>query len=98
MAILAAATQRETGDGGNDRLLPLADPVPGAELVVHIGVGIAPRLQLLDVGSCREGLLRPGDDDAADGLVLLERIERLVDLADKLAVERIQRLRPIERD
>jgi hypothetical protein len=50
-------------------------------------------LHLLDVRTSGKGLFRAGDDDAANLLVTLEAIQRLVDLADELAVQRVQRLR-----
>ena len=62
-----------------------ADAVPGGEEVVEIALRERLGLHLLDVGAGGEGLLRAGDDDAADVRIGLERIERRVDLADEPA-------------
>jgi len=75
-----------------------ADAVPVLELVVEIGAGERAALHLLDVGAGGEGLLGAGEDDAADARLSLETVERPVDLADELAVQRVQRLRAVERD
>ena len=47
---------------------------------------------LLDVGAGRERLFRPGDDDAADGVVAFECVERRREFAHQRGVERIERL------
>jgi hypothetical protein len=61
---------------------------------VHVGLG----LHLLDVGAGGEGLVGPGYDDAADAVVGLEAFERAIELADEGVVQRIERVRAVERD
>ena len=53
---------------------------------------------LLDVGAGGERLLRAGDDHAADIAVGVEGVDGAAQLGDQRAVERIERLRPIEPD
>ena len=87
------------GHRRDDRLAALADAVPGGDEVLEVGPGVALVLHLLDVGAGGEGLLRAGEDDAADAGIGLEAVERLVDLVDRAGrVQRVQRLRPVERD
>src|SRR5690606_39794217 len=95
---LAAATEGEAGHGGDDRLAPAGHAVPARDEILEVGLGIGEVLHLLDVGAGREGLLRAGDDDRADARILLEAVERRVELADELRVEGIEGLRPVERD
>ena len=55
-------------------------------------------MHLLDVDAGSKRLLVTGDDDAANGRVCLEGVKRAVDLADELGVERVQRMRAVQRD
>ena len=53
---------------------------------------------LLDVGAGGEGLVVAGQHDRADRLVGFEFVDRRGELADQRRVQRVQRLRAVERD
>jgi len=55
-------------------------------------------MHFLDIDAGGEGLLVLGDDDAADARIGFECVERPVELADEERVERVQRVRAVERD
>ena len=55
-------------------------------------------LHLLDVGAGGKRLLAAGHDDAADLVVGLEVVDRGGDLAEHAERQRIQHLRPVQRD
>ena len=74
------------------------DAVERREEVAAIGLDEGLLVHLLDVDAGGERLLVAGDDDAADRGIGLEAVERAVDLADQLGVERVQRVRAVERD
>jgi hypothetical protein len=56
----------------------------------HFDEGL--RRHLLDVGPRREGLFRPGQDDAAHPLVRLGLRQRLAQFAQEFGVERVERV------
>src|SRR4029453_8028633 len=95
---LAAAAERIAGDRGNDRLATARDSIEGREKVPAISLDEGLLVHLLDVDASREGFLVAGDDNAADRRICLEGVERAVDLADELRVERVQRMRAVQRD
>ena len=72
--------------------------LPVAEEVVEEHLGEALVLHLLDVGAGGEGLVRAGQHDGADRRIRFECAERPVEVFDQRAVERVQRLWPIEAD
>ena len=80
---LAAAAEREARHRGDHRLAPARHLLPAGEEIGQIGVRVGELRHLLDVGAGREGLLRSGDDDAADIGVRLEGVEGLVHLAQR---------------
>ena len=72
---LAAAAERKARDRRNHRLAGMGEAVPGGGEVPHERVHVGLARHLLDVGAGGERLLRPGDDEAADPGVRLERID-----------------------
>ena len=69
---------------------------PASEVVVveHIdGTGLD---HLRDVRAGREGPVVASQDHAADGVVLVVRIERVDELGDGLMVQRVADLRPVD--
>ncbi|MCY1441367.1 hypothetical protein D9M71_576800 [compost metagenome] len=95
---LAAAAQRVAGDRGDDRLAPRGDAVGLGEVVVVVDLRKLLVRQFLDVRAGGEGLARTGEDDAADLRIGLQAVEHLVEFADQLRVERIQRLGAVQGD
>jgi hypothetical protein len=96
---LAAAAQCEACHRGDHRLAHLAHrlPVAGDEVAqvgVHVGLG----RHRADVGAGREGLLVAGDDDAADAVVTVEAQHRGAQFLHQAVVQRVQLLRPVQRD
>ena len=75
-----------------------ADIVPAADEVAEEHLGEALVLHFLDVGAGGERLVGAGQHHGADPGLRLEGAERQVELLDQRAVERVQRLRPIEAD
>src|SRR5262249_15515565 len=74
------------------------DSVERREKIAAIGLDEGLLVHLLDVDAGGKRLLVAGDDDAADRRVCLEGVERAVDLADEERVERVQRMRAVQRD
>ena len=95
---LAAAAEAIAGHRRDDRLPRPGDPRQRLAIVAVEGLDEGEALHLLDVGAGGEGLLRAGDDHAADALVGVEGGDRIAELADQRRVEGVQRLRPVERD
>ena len=96
---LAAAAERIAADRGNGRLAAARDAVAadGGE-VRREHVDEALRLHLLDVGAGGKGLFAAGHDDAADRVVRLEVVDGGGDLAEDAERQRIEHLRPVQRD
>ncbi|MCY1547698.1 hypothetical protein D9M68_837680 [compost metagenome] len=95
---LAAAAQGVAGHCGDDRLAPVADAVGGGEEVLEVDLRVLLVGHLLDVRPGGEGLGRAGDDQAADPGVGFQAVQRLVEFGDQLAVQRVERLRPVQGD
>ncbi|MNT15925.1 hypothetical protein D3C72_1510050 [compost metagenome] len=95
---LAAAAQGKTGHRGNDRLAPVGNAVGIAEQVVNVDLRVLQLGHFLDVGTSGKGLGGTGQHHAADVRIALELVQGLVDLADDLRVQRVQRLRAVEGD
>jgi len=76
----------------------MGEAVPGGGEVPHERVHVALARHLLDVGAGSECLLRPGDDEAADPGIRLERIDGIRDLHHHRGIERIERVRPVQPD
>src|SRR5205085_11262369 len=69
-------------------------PALDAPRRVHVDRGRA--RHLADVRAGGERALRAADDDAADGVVAIELLERGDELVHELARERVQLLRPVQ--
>src|SRR5205814_6421930 len=96
---LVAAAERVAGDRGDHWLPDAPDVLPVARDVVrHIGVHVAVVLHHADVGAGGEGLLAPGDNYGAYGVVGVICLQRHTKLLHELRIERVQLLRPAERD
>ena len=61
---------------------------------LHVGLG----LHLLDIGPGGKGLLRSGDDHASDTGVFFGNVQGIAELFHESTVQRIQRLRTVQRD
>src|SRR5690606_4505533 len=92
---LAATAERKAADGGDHRLAAAGDIVPAGGKVLDHGLGEAVGLHFLDIRTGGKGLLRTGDDDGADAGICLEGGENAPQLVKQLAVQRVQRLRPV---
>ena len=95
---LAAAAEREAGDRGDDRLARCRGLMPVGAKIAEEHLGKILVGHFLDIGAGGESFFRSGDDHAADIAVGLERSDGPAELAHQRAVERIERLRPIEPD
>ena len=62
-----------------------------------MGLDIGQILHFLDVGAGGEGLLRAGDDDAADFVAFIEPPRRVGHVDGALNIEGVHRLRSVER-
>ena len=95
---LAAAAQSIARDRRDHRLAECGDAVPRGDEVAAVGIDEVQSAHLRDVGTGREGLLVAGDNDGADLVFRLEAVEHGVELADQRAVQRVQRLGPVQRN
>jgi hypothetical protein len=76
-----------------------ADAVPvAADVIGLVDIHEVPAGHGADVGAGGKGLVRAGDDHAADVRVGLEAVEGGADFIDQLVVQRIKGLGPVERD
>ena len=96
---LAAAAQRVSRHGGDDRLADLAHPLPAdGDEILEEDVLIGLVIHLLDVGAGGERLLASGEDHAANAGIGFERIERMAELAHQIGAECVQRFRTVQPD
>jgi len=95
---LAAAAERVARDRRDDRLAAIADAVERRDEIAAIGLDEGLLVHLLDVDAGGKRLLAAGDDDAADFRIGLEAVKRAVELLDEERIQRVQRMRPDERD
>ncbi len=72
--------------------------LPAAKEIGEVTVDEIEPLHLLDVGAGGKGLFGAGKDDGADGPVGVEGLQRGIELAHQHRIQRIERLRPVERD
>ncbi len=95
----AASAERPSRDRGDHRLAHGSDAVVGFGEEVrleHVHVGL--RRHLLDVGARREGAVGSGQHDASHGVVAVPCLERSDQFLQELAIQRIERFRPVQRD
>jgi hypothetical protein len=95
---LTAAAQRVAGDRGDGRGAGRGELGPLGEEVGGEHVGERQARHLLDVCACREGLLVACHDDRPNALVIVEFGCGCGDFVHHLAVERVECLRPVQRD
>ena len=95
---LAAAAEREAGYRRHYRLAGARCAVPGTGEIAEIDLDEGLVGHLLDVSAGGEGLVVAGEQHAADAVVGLKGVDRLDQLADERAVERIELLRTVEPD
>ena len=77
----------------------MRDALPAArDEVFLIGLHVGLLGHLLDVGAGREGLFIAGQHDRADRRIGFEIVERRADLGDEGGVQRVERLRPVQRN
>nr|POF14306.1 hypothetical protein CFP56_03330 [Quercus suber] len=96
---LAATAQRVPVDGRDDGLLDrVGELAPGLDEVVAVRFGEGLAAHLLDVGAGGEGFVRAGQDGGADGGVLVEGAEGLVELEDERGEERVEGFRAMQLD
>jgi hypothetical protein len=95
----AAATQREAGHGRDHGLADRADgfPVAGDEVFL-VDVGEGEFRHGRNVGTGGKGFFAAGDDHAADGLIGVEGLQCGTEFVHQGAVERVECLRPVQRD
>ena len=96
----AAAAEREAGHRRDHRLARLRDAIPVGAEIVEEDVDECLVRHLLDVGAGGESLLRAGDDDAANRVIALERIDGRASSSINAALSalsacgRLSRIRP----
>src|SRR5215468_3406937 len=71
----AAAAERKAGDRGDDRLAGSSDAMPSGGKISKEDVGKSFAGHFLDIGAGCEGLVGASDDDAADIVIGLERVD-----------------------
>ena len=95
----AAAAQRKACHCSDDRLAAAGDAVPvAADVIGFVDIHEIPAGHGADVGAGGEGLLRAGDDHAADVRVGFEFVEGDSNLVDQSVVQGVHCLGPIDRD
>src|SRR5207244_6811847 len=98
---LAAAAEREAVDRRDHRLAEVLDHVEDV-LAGERGLAAAGRRlhrELVDVRACDERLFaRAGHDDRAHILVTLQIEHRAAQLVNRLRVQRVEHLGPVDRD
>jgi len=72
--------------------------LPVGDVIREIGVPVAEILHRRDVGAGGEGFLASGQNDRSDAGIGVERGERPAELGHELRTERVQLLRPVQRD
>jgi hypothetical protein len=96
---LAATAQREAGHCGDHRLADRADGFPVAgDQVAGVGRDEVVLGQHADVGAGGKGFVAAGDHDRADAGVGVEASQRGAQLVHQAVIQRVQRLRPVQRD
>ena len=95
---LAAPAQGETRHRRDDRRAGGGDPLPERHRRAVQHVLERALRHRLDVRAGREHLVAPGEHDAVDAVVGVERVDRRGELLHELRRERVARLRAVERD
>jgi hypothetical protein len=90
------AAKREAAHRRDDRLANTRHRVPARQKIAQKRVGEVLFAHFFNVGAGGEGLFGAGQHDAADFFVRLERLKGVVEFADQLRVERIERVRPMQ--
>ena len=95
---LAAATQGETGDGGNHRLADAAHRLPVAgDVVALVHIGKAVGRHAADIGTRRKRFFAAGDDQATQRRVGVISLQRVAQLVHQLIVQGIELLGTVQR-
>src|SRR5262245_1420712 len=96
---LAPAAERVAGDRRDHRLAHLLHALPVAgDVVGLVHVHVRPARHRPDVRARGKGLLAAGQNDRADAIVRVELEERVAELVHERVVQRVQLLRPVQRD
>ena len=98
---LAAAAERVAVDRGDDRLAQVLDEIEDVLAAHRVLAAAGRRLhrQLVDVRAGDERLLaRARHDHDPDAVVVPQREDRAPQLVERLRVERVQDLRPVDRE
>jgi len=95
---LAAAAEGITAHRRDHGLVDRLEARPSREVVVIEHVDGAGLDHLRDVGAGGEGPVVAGQDHAADPVVPVEHVQGIDQLSDRLMVQRIADLRPIDGD
>src|SRR5262249_48236260 len=98
---LTAPAEGETVDGRDRRLGHLFEEAAAlvAEFPPRPRLRDRHRLHLLDVRACGEGTIaRAGEHNRSSFLVLCQLSQAVAQLAEQFPVERVQRLRAVQRD
>ena len=95
---LAAPAEAEPRDGGDQWRAQAAYGIPAIDAAFLVERDRTSSGQLGDVGAGGERALVPSEDDAADGLVRVQLLQRRHELLHQSARQSIQLLRPIQQD
>src|SRR6185436_6802093 len=98
---LASAAERKSVDGGDDRLAERFDQIEHALARERAPPGAVGRVlrQLVDVGASDKRLLTgAGENYAMDLIVVLKGNEGLAKLVERPRVQRVEALRPLDRE
>ena len=90
--------QGKTVHSSDDRLAAVGHAVAVAEQIVEVDLRVRQLGHFLDVGTGGEGFFRAGQHDATDVRIGFQTIEGVVQFADDLRVQRVQRLRTVQGD
>jgi len=95
---LAAAAEAIAGDGRDERRAQRADRVPLVDASVLVELDRRRVGELGNVRACCERALVAADDDAADRAVVVEAAQGRHQLVHQRPGERVELLRPVEKD
>src|SRR6266545_4502628 len=95
---LAAAAEAIAGDRGDERRPHAADCIPAVDSPLLVKRNGRTLGELADVRAGSERTLGAAEHDAADGVVTVESLQLGDELVHELARERVELLRPVEKD